>query len=88
MAKKKPLPLRRDDDKPEMTEAIGLFESEGGKVTRPSPHHLKCGAINYWPSTGKIYLDNEEPIKERGLAALRDAIRRRREFLLDLSPVC
>ena len=36
-----------------------------------SPHHLKVGNVNYWPSTGSIVVDGApEACPERGLDAL------------------
>ena len=53
-----------------MVQAITAFKAAHAR--RPSPFHLKFpGGINYWPSTGKIFIDGAPgPHPDRGDAAL------------------
>jgi hypothetical protein len=54
---------------------------EAGSAIRKSPHHLKCGPLNYWPSTGKIHFDDRPKITENGLDALGTIIHKHRNRL-------
>ena len=64
-----------------MRDAIDVFDRERLAVARKSPHHLKCGPLNYWPSTGKIHFDDRPKIAEKGLAALSISIDKHRLYL-------
>ena len=81
MAKKFALSLHNKNDTTQMRDAIDVFDCERLAVTRKSPHHLKCGPLNYWPSTGKIHFDDGPKIAEKGLDALRISIDKHRNLL-------
>jgi hypothetical protein len=81
MAKKFELPLHNRNDTTQMRDTIDVFDRERLAVTRKSPHHLKCGPLNYWPSTGKIHFDDQPKIAEKGLDALRISIDKHRKRL-------
>jgi hypothetical protein len=80
-ARKAPAAVDDSNDAPEMREAIKLFLEYRLEASRPAHHHLKCGPLNYWPSTGKIYIDNRPRIYGHGLAALRATIKKYRALL-------
>ena len=81
MAKKFARPLHNENDTPQMRDAIDVFDRERLAVARKSPHHLKCGPLNYWPSTGKIHFDDGPKIAENGLDALGTIIHKHRNRL-------
>lgn len=70
------LPLHRPGDTARMTDAVTWAEKAGLELYRPHPDHLKCGSINFWPNTGKIYVDREQRRSDRGLDAFKAAIMR------------
>jgi hypothetical protein len=65
--KRKALPLKLDTDSPAMTEAVDAATAINVPLRRTSPHQIKSGQVNFWPSTGKVSVDGTLPIKERGL---------------------
>lgn len=69
MATKQKLPLEQKDDTPEMVEAIRSGKAAGLNLKRCSVHQLKSGRVNFWPATGRIYIDQGPKVSERGLAA-------------------
>jgi hypothetical protein len=81
MAKKFARPLHNENDTTQMRDAIDVFDRERLAVARKSPHHLKCGPLNYWPSTGKIHFDDRPKITENGLDALGTIIHKHRNRL-------
>jgi hypothetical protein len=81
MAKKFALSLHNKNDPTQMRDAIHVFDRERLAVARKSPHHLKCGPLNYWPSTGKIHFDDRQKIAEKGLDALIILIDKHRKCL-------
>ena len=84
MAKKFARPLHNENDTTQMRDAIDVFDRERLAVARKSPHHLKCGPLNYWPSTGKIHFDDRPKIAEKGLDALKIFIDKHRRRLPQL----
>jgi hypothetical protein len=81
MAKKFARSLHNENDTTQMRDAIDVFDRERLAVARKSPHHLKCGPLNYWPSTGKIHFDGRPKITENGLDALGTIIHKHRNRL-------
>lgn len=56
-------------------EAKALLKTHGVQFDEPAPGHLKSGALNYWPSTGRIHFDGEARSRpEKGLRALAKII--------------
>jgi hypothetical protein len=46
--------------------------------TEPNPNHFKARDLNYWPSSGKIYIDGAPAsLPDRGLQALEAELRAR-----------
>lgn len=39
-----------------------------------TPYHLKMGAVNFYPTTGKITIDGEPPYGHKGLSALLEVL--------------
>jgi hypothetical protein len=47
---------------------VGLFKIH---FTEPNPNHLKINNINYWPSSGKVFIDGANAcLPDRGIHAL------------------
>ncbi|HWA17718.1 MAG TPA: hypothetical protein VG757_01865 [Devosia sp.] len=67
MARKK---LHHALHNPEEGEEIGAmikaFDRKGIEIKRVSPHQLKSGKVNFWPSTGTIVIDGQSRSKYRG----------------------
>lgn len=59
-----------ETDPPRWRWEIERLEEQGRDVRRCSPHHLKIGPINYYPGTGKIYVDPHTKHLEKGFDAL------------------
>ncbi|RTL50068.1 MAG: hypothetical protein EKK40_13825 [Bradyrhizobiaceae bacterium] len=63
--------LFRENDPPEMTEAINAIIAAKHFVKRPASSHLKMRKVNYFPTTGTITVDGEGRAKpERELEHL------------------
>jgi hypothetical protein len=46
--------------------------------TEPNPNHFKMRDLNYWPSSGKVFIDGARAcLPDRGLHALEAALRDR-----------
>lgn len=46
--------------------------------TEPNPNHFKMRNLNYWPSSGKIFVDGAQScLPDRGLQALEAELRRK-----------
>lgn len=68
------LPLHRSGDTPRMTEAVTWAEKAGlDPLYRPHPAQLKFGPVNFWPNTGKIYVDGQKRCTDHGLDAFKAA---------------
>ena len=48
-------------DFPELRERYQQLEKLGYSVQRCTPHHIKVGPVNWFPSTGKITIDPQFP---------------------------
>ena len=71
------LPLHRPGDTSRMTDAVTWAEKAGlDPLYRPDAHQLKFGAINFWPNTGRIYVDGGKRCTDRGLDAFKAAVMR------------
>src|SRR5450830_1889328 len=68
MSKNKSLILPNDHRM--LVREIRKLQELGYKMTRPSPHHLKIGSTNYFPSTGTITTYPCYRHIERGFEAL------------------
>lgn len=65
----------------ECCETIHVLEALGVSFRLTSPSHIKIGKVNFWPSTGKIFIDGTPgALKERGLAALLPLIEIRPDY--------
>ena len=62
-------------DPPEWRHEILELLKRGHRVTRPSPHQVKIGPINYYPSTGTITTDPRNRRLGKGFAALLRLLR-------------
>lgn len=60
----------RRDDTDIVREQITELLQQGYKVRRPSPHHVKIGHINYFPTTGTITMDPCHRHTEKGYTEL------------------
>ena len=61
-------------DPPEWHSEIRALQKRGYKVTRPSPHQIKVGPINYYPSTGTITSDPCRRHTEKGFDGLLEVL--------------
>ncbi len=43
----------------EMWPAMHSLKARGIRFRVVSPHHIKIGEINYWPRTGRLYVDGD-----------------------------
>lgn len=66
----------RDDDGDEMKHAVETIEETGYKLRRPSPHHLKVGTANFYPTTGTITIDPATVHPDRGVEAFLKLLRK------------
>jgi hypothetical protein len=65
----------RPDDHPRVTEALRyLARNSPTYFHRPGPAHIKVGAYNFFPTTGRINRDGQKCLSERGLAAFAKAL--------------
>lgn len=56
-----------------------MLEAMGVRYWRPTPHQLKIGKINYYPTSGSIHIDgHSKPQPKRGLDALQTLLLDRR----------
>jgi hypothetical protein len=62
--------LFRPTDPPRWRHEIGELLKRGYRVRRPSPHQVKIGPINYYPSTGTITTDPGNRRLGKGFEAL------------------
>lgn len=62
-------PLHREGDSTAMTLAITRLFQLQVDLHRTSPHQLKVGSWNFYPSKGTINADANPAIRERGLGA-------------------
>jgi hypothetical protein len=61
----------RIEPSPKMWPVLKKLKELGFWFTVCSPHHVKVGNVNYWPSSGCIFVDRApEAFPERGLDAL------------------
>jgi hypothetical protein len=61
----------RIEPSPEMWPVLKKLKELGFWFTVHSPHHLKVGNANYYPSTGRIFVDRApKAFTERGVDAL------------------
>ena len=60
-----------------MAEAKRFLGQHGIRCDEPNPGHLKIGrSINYWPTSGKVFIDATSGSRvERGLSALEAVLR-------------
>jgi hypothetical protein len=64
MTKKQKSPQKQAD-------TIALLASFKVHFTEPNPNHLKINNINYWPSSGKVFIDGANAcLPDRGIHAL------------------
>jgi hypothetical protein len=58
-----------------MWRVLNVLKARGIWFTVCSPEHLKVGTTNYWPRTGRIFVDGaEDALPQHGLAALLDHV--------------
>lgn len=81
------LPLHLDTDPPRWREEIEALERMGLNLRRCSEHHLKIGEVNYYPSTGRIYIDPARKYPEKGFKALLRAIEEVRDGVRENSNI-
>jgi hypothetical protein len=61
----------RIEPSPEMRPVLKKLKKLGFWYIVHTPHHLKVGNVNYYPSTGRIYVDRApKAFLERGVDAL------------------
>jgi hypothetical protein len=63
-------PILLANDRPTLRREIRELTKRGYKVARPSPHHVKIGPVNYFPSTGTITSDPCYRHPEKGFDSL------------------
>ncbi len=68
------MPLHLDTDPPRWRQEIEELERMGEDVRRCSVHHVKIGDVNYYPSTGRIYIDPCIKYPNKGFKALLHVI--------------
>jgi hypothetical protein len=67
---------KSDDDA--MAEAKARLERRGVPYKCPSSHQIKIGDVNFYPSTGTIFIDGERAKRrETGLSALERLLKKR-----------
>jgi len=60
-----------------ITRALAWLSAAGVTYDCPTPHHVKIGDLNFYPTTGTIHFDQMRPLPERGLSGLRTVLSRR-----------
>ena len=69
--------LDQDGDTAEMTRAIAWFRRNQLRISRPTRIQLKFGPLNFYVTSGTIYVDGSGmPEIERGLAGLKTVLER------------
>ncbi len=69
-------PIVLPADTIELRKQIRKLQDLGYNVRRCSPHHLKIGAVNYFPSTGVITTDPKHRQSAKGFDALLKVLQR------------
>ena len=78
MSRKPKSSIERKEDSEEMKEAIRRIGATGLPLVRCSAHQLKSGHVNYWPASGRIFIDRMPKVQERGLEAFIEAAEKER----------
>ncbi len=74
-------------DSPDLRKDIQQLEKLGYSVQRCTPHHIKIGPYNWFPSTGKITIDPQSRHPEKGFDAfLRLLDKPKNSFTLTAEP--
>lgn len=60
-----------------ISQALAWLRTAGVPYDCPTPHHIKIGALNFYPTTGTLHFDQESSLPERGLIGLRSVLGRR-----------
>lgn len=61
---------------PKMAEALAALKTYNVRYDQPSPHQIKVGKFNFYPSSGKITVDGVGKVAEKGLDIFLEALRK------------
>lgn len=61
---------------PNMAEALAQLKHYNVRFSQPSPHQIKVGKFNFYPSSGKITVDGVGKVAEKGLDVFLQALRK------------
>lgn len=61
---------------PKMAEALAALKQYNIRFDQPSPHQIKVGRFNFYPSSGKITVDGVGKVAEKGLDIFLEALRK------------
>jgi hypothetical protein len=82
---KRAAPLLHDSDPKEIRLMIAALQKRDYDIRRPQAHHIKVGAYNFFPTTGKITIDPCTRHPRKGFSEFLEILENAMRPTLDLS---